>query len=101
MHGHGCMGKDARGRMWTHEDACACMGARMHAYRALSTDGWSLACARRQGTHMHACMHAYMQELVADVCEEAGYAELDDLVMAYKRPDGEYSTVTRSVTVQL
>jgi len=42
-----------------------------------------------------------LQELVADVCEEAGYAELDDLVMAYKRPDGEYSTVTRSVTVAM
>jgi len=42
-----------------------------------------------------------LQELVAEVCEEAGYKQLDDLVMAYKRPDGEFATVTRSVTVDM
>ena len=42
-----------------------------------------------------------LQELVAEVCDEAGYGQLDDLVMAYKRPDGEYATVTRSVTIDM
>jgi len=42
-----------------------------------------------------------LQELIAEVCEEAGYRELDDLVMSYKRPDGEFATVTRSVTVDM
>ena len=28
------------------------------------------------------------------MCEEAGYQQLEDLVMAYKRPDGEFATVT-------
>ena len=35
------------------------------------------------------------------VCEEAGYTHLDNLVMAYKRPDGEFATVTKSVTVAM
>ena len=34
-----------------------------------------------------------LQELVAEVCEEAGYKQLDDLVMTYKRPDGNFATV--------
>ena len=38
--------------------------------------------------------------IIAEVCEEAGFLELDDLVMAYKR-DGEYVTVTRSVTIEM
>jgi len=43
-----------------------------------------------------------LQELVAEVCEEAGYQELDDLVMSYKRPGkAEYTLVTRSVTVEM
>ena len=42
-----------------------------------------------------------LQELVAEVCEEAGYRQLEDLVMAYKRPDGEFATVTRSVTIEM
>ena len=42
-----------------------------------------------------------LQELVAEVCEEAGYKQLDDLVMMYQRDDGEYATVTRSVTVEM
>ena len=42
-----------------------------------------------------------LQELVADVCEEAGFTQLDDLVMLYKRPDGEFATVTRSVTIAM
>ena len=35
------------------------------------------------------------------VCEEAGYTHLDNLVMAYKRPVGEFATVTKSVTVAM
>ncbi|KAL3931662.1 MAG: hypothetical protein SGPRY_001032, partial [Prymnesium sp.] len=40
-------------------------------------------------------------ELVAEVCEEAGLSQLDDLVMTFKRPDGKYATVTRSVTIAM
>jgi len=42
-----------------------------------------------------------LQDLVAEVCEEAGYKQLDDLIMTYKRPDGKFATVTRSVTVAM
>jgi hypothetical protein len=35
------------------------------------------------------------------VRKEAGYTHLDNLVMAYKRPDGEFATVTKSVTVAM
>ena len=35
------------------------------------------------------------------VCEEAGYQQLEDLVMAYKRPDGEFATVTASATIEM
>ena len=34
------------------------------------------------------------------MCDEAGYSDLDDLVMEYKRADGEFATVTRSVTIR-
>ena len=44
---------------------------------------------------------AVLQELVAEVCEEAGYNQLDDLIMTYKKPDGKFGTVTRSVTVNM
>jgi hypothetical protein len=42
-----------------------------------------------------------LQDLVAEVCDEAGYSDLDDLVMSYKTPDGQYATVTRSVTIDM
>ena len=44
---------------------------------------------------------ADLQDLVAEVCDEAGYRDLDDLVMTYKNEDGEYATVTRSVTIEM
>jgi len=43
----------------------------------------------------------FLKDLVAEVCEEAGYKQLDDLIMTYKRPDGKFATVTRSVTVAM
>jgi len=57
-------------------------------------------CALKISMSGVSCMED-LQELVAEVCEEAGYRELDDLVMSYKRPDGEFATVTRSVTVDM
>ena len=58
-------------------------------------------CALKISLDAVECMED-LQDLVAEVCEEAGYLDLDDLVMAYKRPDtGEYATVTRSVTVEM
>lgn len=44
---------------------------------------------------------ADLQEMVAEVCEEAGYKKLDDLIMTYKRDDGVFATVTRSVTIDM
>ena len=41
-----------------------------------------------------------LQELVAEVCEEAGYKQLDDLVMTYKRPDGNFATVRQPTYVR-
>ena len=35
------------------------------------------------------------------MCDEAGYRDLDDLVMSYKTESGEYATVTRSVTIEM
>jgi len=45
------------------------------------------------------CMEE-LQELVAEVCDEAGFRQLDDLILQYKRPDGKFATVTRSVTIK-
>ena len=42
-----------------------------------------------------------VQDLVAEVCDEAGYRDLDDLVMSYKQPDGSFAIVTRSVTIEM
>ena len=55
MHVHGCMGMDAWARM--HVDACGRMRMHVHAW-------------------VHGCMHTGRSppmDLVADVCEEAGY----------------------------
>lgn len=57
-------------------------------------------CALKISMSEITCMED-LQELVAEVCEEAGYKDLDDLAMAYKDEEGEYRTVTRSVTIEM
>eukprot|EP00965_Chrysotila_dentata_P138073 4567478-Pleurochrysis_carterae.AAC.1 len=41
-----------------------------------------------------------LQNLVADVCEEAGIDDLDEMLMSYQTSSGKWKTVTRSVTMK-
>ena len=49
-------------------------------------------CALKISMDAVECMED-LQDLVAEVCDEAGYSELDALTMSYKRPDGEYANL--------
>ena len=40
------------------------------------------------------------QSLVADLCDELGHDQLNNLVMSYRKKDGAFATVTRHVAIR-
>ena len=41
-----------------------------------------------------------MQDLVAELCDELGHEQLDNLSMSYRKRDGSFATVTRHVSLK-